>query len=67
MTTVTVNGEARDVKQGTTLKELVSELGLPADGIASAIDRTVVPRSTYAKTVLTQGMVIEIIRAVGGG
>lgn len=67
MITVTVNGEARQIAAGTTLHALVTDLGLPADGIASAIDRAVVPRSTYAKTVLTDGMVIEIIRAVGGG
>ncbi len=67
MISVTVNGEAREVAQGMTLDTLVSELGLPADGIATAINRDVVPRSTYAQTVLTDGMVIEIIRAVGGG
>ena len=67
MISVTVNGETRQVSQGITLDTLVSELDLPADGIATAIDRTVVPRSTYAQTVLTDGMVIEIIRAVGGG
>jgi thiamine biosynthesis protein ThiS len=64
---VTVNGEARQVAEGMTLNALVVELGLPADGIATAIDRAVVPRSTYAETILTDGMVIEIIRAVGGG
>ena len=64
---VTINGQPREIAAGTTLQALIEELGLPADGIASAIDRTVVPRSTYADTVLTDGMIIEIIRAVGGG
>jgi thiamine biosynthesis protein ThiS len=64
---LTVNGEAREVDDGMTLDQLVRELGLPVDGIATAVDREVVPRSTYAQTVLTDGMVIEIIRAVGGG
>lgn len=67
MITLTVNGQTQQVAEGTTLHTLISALNLPVDGIATAIDRSVVPRSTYAQTVLTDGMVIEIIRAVGGG
>ena len=64
---VIVNGEPREVSPTTTLADLIAELGLPADGIAAAVDHTVVPRTQHADTPLTEGCRIEIIRAVGGG
>ena len=64
---IVLNGEAREVATGSTLGDLVASLDLPADGIAAAIDRAVVPKSAYADTVLHEGAAIELIRAVGGG
>ncbi|TNE86546.1 MAG: sulfur carrier protein ThiS [Deltaproteobacteria bacterium] len=64
---VVVNGEARDLPAGTTVKALLAELGLDRDGIAVAVDRRVVPRSRHESTELAEGQSVEIIRAVGGG
>jgi len=64
---VIVNGTATSLPQHSTVTHLVETLGLPPDGIAVALDRTVVPRSEHPKTALYDGAKVEVIRAVGGG
>jgi len=61
-----INGEPRAVTRGT-VADLLRELGVPADGVAVAIDLQVVPRGAHAATILREGDRVEIIRAVGGG
>ena len=67
MIAVTVNGEARALKPGQTVADLVAALGLAPDGVAVAINLQVVPRSAHRSRALAAGDRIEIIRAVGGG
>jgi thiamine biosynthesis protein ThiS len=64
---IRVNGEAREVVPGSTLADLVVQLGLAGRKIAIAVGRDVVPRGTYAARVLCAGDRIEILEAVGGG
>ncbi|MCO4747650.1 MAG: sulfur carrier protein ThiS [Proteobacteria bacterium] len=64
---VVVNGEERELAEGTTVTELLTSLELDRNGIAVAVDRRVVPRSKHPSTALQDGESIEIIRAVGGG
>ena len=63
---LTVNGVARPVR-GTTIAELVSELGLQGKRIAIERNGEIVPRSRYAETAIATGDRIEIVGAVGGG
>lgn len=65
--TVRVNGEERELANGSTIADLLVSLDLDRDGIAVAVDRKVVPRSQHPQTVLSNGQQVEIIRAVGGG
>ena len=65
--TVRVNGEERELADGSTIADLLVSLDLDRDGIAVAVDRKVVPRSQHPQTVLSHGQQVEIIRAVGGG
>lgn len=64
---VTVNGAARELPDATTVSELLQRLDLDRDGIAVAVDRTIVPRSRHPEHLLNEGAVVEVIRAVGGG
>jgi thiamine biosynthesis protein ThiS len=64
---VTVNDEPRDVASGTTIAELVATLGLGPRRIAVEVNQAVVPRATYAATLLADGDAVEIIHFVGGG
>jgi len=64
---VRVNGQVRTLADGTSVAELLDELGMRREGVAVAVDRAVVPRSRHAETVLVEGAEVEVIRAVGGG
>jgi sulfur carrier protein len=65
--TLTVNGEPREVGDGTTLDALIETLGVRRDGIAAALNDEVVPRARHAGTTLHDGDRLEIIVAVAGG
>ncbi|MBV8430679.1 MAG: sulfur carrier protein ThiS [Solirubrobacterales bacterium] len=66
---VLINGKARDLRPGATLADAVALLpGAPGGrGVAAAMDGEVVPRTSWAKTELTDGVRVEIVVAVQGG
>ncbi|MBP9893239.1 MAG: sulfur carrier protein ThiS [Planctomycetes bacterium] len=64
---ITVNGNMREVPEGTTLKALVESLALKGDRIACERNLDVVPRAQYAETKLAEGDKLEIVTFVGGG
>jgi sulfur carrier protein len=64
---VTVNGDARDVRDGLTVDELVQSLGLGARRVAVEINLDVVPRTDYPQRALRDGDVVEVVQFVGGG
>jgi sulfur carrier protein len=63
---VTVNDEAVDVDDQTTVASLLQTLGIPEKGIAVAVDWAVLPRSDW-HTALTDGARVEVVTAVQGG
>ena len=65
--TITVNGEPREVGDGTTLGALIETLGVRRDGTAVALNDEVVARARHAETTLRDGDHLEIIVAVAGG
>lgn len=62
-----VNGEHRRVPAGTTLADLVGTFGVPARGVAVAVDREVVARSAWADVEMTEGARVEVVTAAPGG
>ena len=63
---VTVNDEAVEVADHTTVAALLERLGYPEKGIAVAIDWSVLPRSEW-ETALSDGARVEVVTAVQGG
>ncbi len=63
----TINGEQRELAEGTTLGALLSELGIETAGIAVAVNEAVVRRTALPVHALHDGDAVEIIRAVAGG
>jgi sulfur carrier protein len=61
-----VNDEAVEVGEGTTVEQLLVELGMPDKGIAVAIDWAVIPRSEWHQP-LADGAKVEVVTAVQGG
>ena len=62
-----LNGESHEVAEGTTLAELVSDLGLKRFAFAVELNREVVPREAHEETVLASSDRIEVVTFVGGG
>ena len=69
MTSILLNGEARQVDDGTTLIALLGTLDVPpeARGVAVAVDAEVVPRGEWAEHVLGDGAQVEVVTAIQGG
>lgn len=67
MQPVIVNGEARDVPEGSTVSTLLEALGLDSAEVAVERNREIVPRAAYAETALEGGDQLEIVTFVGGG
>lgn len=64
---LTVNGAARHVAEGTTLVELVEQLGLRVGSVVVEHNGTALLRSEVTGTTLRDGDVLELVRAVAGG
>jgi sulfur carrier protein len=64
---IEVNGEPRDVKDGTTVRGLLDELGLGTTLVAVERNEEIVPRAEHATCALAAGDRIEVVEFVGGG
>lgn len=65
---IQINGEQREFPQSSlTLNELLETLSLPPQRIAVELNKTIVPRSQWGKTIVGEDDQIEIVHFVGGG
>ena len=64
---VNVNGEATEIQQGCSVRELLAQLGMEGRRVAVAVNRDVAPRSLYDSIELSADDRVEILEAVGGG
>ncbi|NND28674.1 MAG: sulfur carrier protein ThiS [Myxococcales bacterium] len=62
-----VNGEQRQVEPTTTVKQLLSSLGLEDTLVAVERNEEVVPRALHESTRLSDGDRVEVVQFVGGG
>jgi len=65
--TVQVNGEPREIPEGSTLTDLLEGLAFPSDRVAVERNREIVARERWAGTTLQMGDQLEIVQFVGGG
>lgn len=64
---IVVNGEAREVAEGTTVRELLTALGLAEALVAVERNRAIVPRAEHAAATLAPNDRVEVVHFVGGG
>jgi sulfur carrier protein len=64
---IIVNGEQHSIVQGTTLAQLLAELGLQARHVAVEINMELVPRVQHTEHRLAEGDRLEVVTLVGGG
>jgi sulfur carrier protein len=64
---ITVNGENRAAQPGSTVTDLLQELGLDSGRVALERNREILPRPKWAETQVEAGDRYEIVQFVGGG
>lgn len=64
---VVVNGVAREMRAGSSLSDLVGELGLEPSRVAVELNLTIVSRAVWDSSILKHGDRLEIVHFVGGG
>jgi sulfur carrier protein len=65
--TITVNGEPRATKPGTTVTDLLRELGLDHGRVAIERNLDILPRDQWLTTLIEPNDRYEIVHFVGGG
>ena len=64
---VKLNGEPRELPDGSTIAQAVAALTEAPSGVAAAVNGDVVPRGSWDFTVLRDGDQVEVVTAVQGG
>ncbi|HZT58142.1 MAG TPA: sulfur carrier protein ThiS [Pyrinomonadaceae bacterium] len=64
---ITLNGEAKEIEEGTTLVALVEQLKLAPERLAIEHNFNVVRRDEWPNVELSEGDRVEIVHFVGGG
>ena len=64
---IDVNGDERNVPEGTTIAGLLASLELEPGAVVVERNREIVPRDEVDEVTLEEGDRLEIVRFVGGG
>ncbi|WP_197318840.1 sulfur carrier protein ThiS [Saccharomonospora sp. NB11] len=64
---VRVNGESREVPEGSTVADVLATVVENTTGVAVAVDGEVVRRGDWTDVVVRDGTVVEVLTAVQGG
>ena len=62
-----LNGEIREVPDGSTVAGLLAHLGVKAQRVAVEVNEAVVTKDRYDSLALRAGDSVEIVAFVGGG
>jgi len=64
---VTINGQAQDLPDGSTVASVVARVTDAGRGVAVALNEEVVPRADWPATPVEDADRVEILTAVQGG
>lgn len=64
---ISLNGKKTEVKEGITLKELMSENGLEPERVVVEYNYQVLKQDKWDETLLKENDNLEVLRFVGGG
>jgi len=64
---VIVNGQDREVADGSAIADLISQLDLKAERVAVELNRKILRRIEWSEATLNDGDRVEIVHFVGGG
>lgn len=64
---IRLNGEEKEISEGTTIEGLLDLFNVKRAGIAVDLNREIIPRRLHNETLLKDGDRVEVVRMVGGG
>ncbi|MBV5321696.1 MAG: sulfur carrier protein ThiS [Sulfuricurvum sp.] len=64
---IKVNGEMREIAEGSSMLDLICSLGLEERVMASALNMEIVKKDRWGSALLSEGDTIELLDFVGGG
>jgi len=64
---ITVNGERKELPGPMSVAEVLVHLGIKSGRVAVELNREIVSRDRHSAARVTEGSVLEIVQAVGGG
>ncbi|GJQ57712.1 MAG: thiamine biosynthesis protein ThiS [Candidatus Scalindua sp.] len=64
---VTVNDEKRECSDGTSVAELLEDLGIDMRYVAVEKNRQIIPRTQFNEIKLQESDTLEVVTFVGGG
>ena len=67
MLTIKVNNKEYQFTEQSVLQEVISKLKIPLNGVAVAVNETIVSKSDWSTTILHQNDNVLVITATQGG
>ncbi len=67
MIEIQLNGKPYSLSKGVNIDSLLEELSIPKDKVAIELNRKVLHKENYTKTVLKNNDQVEIVTFIGGG
>lgn len=64
---IIVNGEAKELTDRQTVRDLLSDLGYEQEFVAVAVNNVCINRSDFARTDVQAGDKLEILAPMAGG
>ncbi len=64
---IRLNGKTREVPEGTSIRQLLEELGLHPMRVAVQQNEEIIKRDRYGEVVLQPGDAVEILTIMAGG
>ena len=65
--TLIINGESKEVKQNSTLQEIITSLKIEDKVMAAAINMEIVKKENWSNFTPKQNDKLELLQFVGGG
>ena len=64
---IIVNGKELEIKDNTTIKELLNELKIEDKVMAAAVNMQIVKKDNWNNHIIKEGDKVEFLHFVGGG
>ncbi|TYA70093.1 sulfur carrier protein ThiS [Seonamhaeicola marinus] len=67
MITITINNQTKEISKAVSVEQLLNDLNQQSQGIAVAVNQSIISRHNWDQEILNDGDDILIIQATQGG